>query len=54
MAKMTDIQEKAAIRSYANRKSTIRQLAIKYAVSYEVMRRVMVKAVYSNGLKVRY
>jgi len=53
MDKMTDTQENAAIRFYAMRRNTIRQLAGKYDVSYEVMRRVMVKAGYSNGLKVR-
>lgn len=53
MAKMTDTQEKAAIRSYAMRRNTICQLAGKYDVSYEVMRKVIVKAGYSNGLKVR-
>ena len=45
--------EKAAVRKYAARERTILQLARDYSVSYEKMRRIIVKAGYSHGLKVR-
>lgn len=45
--------EKAAVKKYAARERTILQLAQDYSVSYEKMRRIIVKAGYSNGLKVR-
>lgn len=53
MAQIPDSIRKAAINDYANRKHTIRQLAAIHNVSYECMRRVIYKAGYSNGLKVR-
>jgi len=45
--------EKAAIKRYAAREKTILQLAQDYSVPYEKMRRLLVKAGYSHGLKVR-
>ncbi len=45
--------QKVAVKKYAARQRTIRQLASDFNVSYEKMRQVMVKAGYSNGLKVR-
>lgn len=45
--------EKAAIKKYAAREKTILQLACDYGVPYEKMRRIIVKAGYSHGLKVR-
>jgi len=45
--------EKAAVKRYAARERTILQLAQDYNVSYEKMRRLLVKAGYSHGLKVR-
>lgn len=53
MAKLTDDQRKKAVSKYAGREKTIRQLANEYSVTYEQMRKVMVKAGYANGLKVR-
>lgn len=53
MVKLTTVQAKSAVRKYADRQKTIRQLAIEYDVTYEQMRKIMVKAGYSNGLKVR-
>lgn len=53
MVKLTTVQAKSAVRKYADRQKTIRQLAIEYDVTYEQMRKIMVKAGYSNGLKER-
>lgn len=53
IVKLTTVQAKSAVRKYADRQKTIRQLAIEYDVTYEQMRKIMVKAGYSNGLKVR-
>ena len=53
MVKLTTVQAKSAVRKYADCQKTIRQLAIEYDVTYEQMRKIMVKAGYSNGLKVR-
>ncbi|MBQ6995752.1 MAG: hypothetical protein IJN64_14910 [Lachnospiraceae bacterium] len=53
MVKLTDVQKKTAVSKYAGRQKTIRQLAKEYCVTYEQMRKIMVKAGYSNGLKVR-
>lgn len=53
MIRLTDAQKKAAVSKYAGRQNTIRQLAKEYSVTYEQMRKIMVKAGYSNGLKVR-
>lgn len=50
---LSESEKKTAIKEYAGRQKTIRQLAQKYGVSYEIMRRIMVNAGYSNGLKVR-
>ena len=50
---LSESEKKTAIKEYAGRQKTIRQLAHKYGVSYEIMRRIMVNAGYSNGLKVR-
>ena len=50
---MSESEKKTAIKEYAGRQKTIRQLAQKYGVLYEIMRRIMVNAGYSNGLKVR-
>ncbi len=49
---LSESEKKTAIKEYAGRQKTIRQLAQKYGVSYEIMRRIMVNAGYSNGLKV--
>ena len=53
MIRLTDAQKKAAVSKYAGRQKTIRQLAKEYSVTYEQMRKIMVNAGYSNGLKVR-
>lgn len=53
MVNLTTVQAKSAVRKYADCQKTIRQLAIEYDVTYEQMRKIMVKAGYSNGLKVR-
>ena len=50
---LSELQKKKAVRKYANRQKTIRLLAIEYGVPYEKMRKIMVKAGFSNGLKVR-
>ena len=50
---LSESEKKTAIKEYAGRQKTIRQLAQKYGVLYEIMRRIMVNAGYSNGLKVR-
>ena len=47
MVKLTTVQAKSAVRKYADRQKTIRQLAIEYDVTYEQMRKIMVKAGYS-------
>lgn len=49
---LSESEKKTAIKEYAGRQKTIRQLAQKYGVLYEIMRRIMVNAGYSNGLKV--
>ena len=51
---LTKSEKDTAIKEYSCRKKTIMQLACKYGVTYETMRRVMVNAGYSNGLKVRW
>lgn len=51
---LSESEKKTAIKEYAGRQKTIRQLAQKYGVLYEIMRRIMVNAGYSNGLKVRW
>ena len=48
---LSESEKKTAIKEYAGRQKTIRQLAQKYGVSYEIMRRIMVNAGYSNGCK---
>ena len=50
---LTNSNKIKAIDSYAKRKKTIRQLASDYNVPYEIMRKTLVNAGYSNGLKVR-
>ena len=50
---LSDSEKNTAIKEYAGRQKTIRQLAQKYGVLYEIMRRIMDNAGYSNGLKVR-
>ena len=50
---LSESEKKTAIKEYAGRQKTLRQLAQKYDVLYEIMRRIMVNAGYSNGLKVR-
>ena len=49
---LSESEKKTAIKEYAGRQKTIRQLAQKYGVLYEIMRRIMINAGYSNGLKV--
>ena len=41
---LSESEKKTAIKEYAGRQKTIRQLAQKYGVSYEIMRRIMVNA----------
>ena len=48
---LSESEKKTAIKEYAGRQKTIRQLAQKYGVLYEIMRRIMINAGYSNGLK---
>ncbi len=45
---LSESEKKTAIKEYAGRQKTIRQLAQKYGVLYEIMRRIMVNAGYSN------
>lgn len=47
---LSESEKKTAIKEYAGRQKTIRQLAQKYGVLYEIMRRIMVNAGYSNGV----
>ena len=49
---LSESEKKTAIKEYAGRQKTIRQLAQKYGVLYEITRRIMVKPGYSTG-KVR-
>ena len=50
---LSESEKKTAIKEYAGRQKTIRQLAQKYGVLYEIMRRIMVNAGYSKGLTLR-
>lgn len=48
---LSESEKKTAIKEYAGRQKTIRQLAQKYGVLYEIMRRIMVNAGYSVSAK---
>lgn len=50
---ITELNKIKAIDLYAKRKKTIRQLAKEFGVPYENMRKILVKAGFSNGLKVK-
>ena len=45
---LSESEKKTAIKEYAGRQKTIRQLAQKYGVSYEIMRRIMVTHIVSD------